>query len=187
MKEILYEDFAWRCPDCARVFDGSRNEFRYPQVQCDCGATLEIPLHIRDLRDPASNESISRNQPAEDGRGCTIHEINDKSVESDPDGLDQHDSGAKLDSGKPMASLLGDFGLALLSVADVCTHGAGKYSKRGWEKVENAQERYKDAAYRHLLKLKYSDIDEDSGLPHLAHLAWNILAILELRLRSKPK
>jgi len=105
--------------------------------------------------------------------------------ECDPSRLDQHRAGAKLDANKSMAGLLGDFGLALLSVADVCTYGAAKYSRRGWEKVENAQERYKNAAYRHILKLRYSDVDEDSGLPHLAHLAWNILAILELKIRSE--
>jgi hypothetical protein len=105
--------------------------------------------------------------------------------ESDPSGIDQHSPGAKLDAGKPMAGLLGDFGLALMEVAKLGTFGAEKYSRSGWESVENGQERYKDACWRHILKRNREDIDPDSGLDHLAAVAWNALAELELKLREK--
>jgi hypothetical protein len=89
-----------------------------------------------------------------------------------------HTPGAKDDQGKPMASLLADFGPALLQIAEIATFGARKYTVRGWMSVPDAEQRYLDAAWRHLLQ---SGNDQESGLPHLAHAAWNLLAILTLR------
>lgn len=99
-----------------------------------------------------------------------------------PDGLGQHDKGAKLDSGKNRLGLvLGDFASALWSVGEVGTFGANKYTDSGWKSVENAQQRYLDALLRHLLKNKMGEThDPDSGLSHSAHIAWNALALLEL-------
>lgn len=104
--------------------------------------------------------------------------------ESDPDGLDAHEPGAKLDSGKIQAGLLGLFSRALLAVAEVGTFGATKYARGGWQSVENGIERYDDAKVRHMLKGYYEDDDPDSGLSHAAHEAWNALAKLELMLRK---
>ena len=104
--------------------------------------------------------------------------------ESDPQGLSPHEAGAKLDAGKNKAGLLSDFSLALLAVAEVGTHGAEKYSRGGWQSVPNGLERYTDAAWRHLLKERQDHTDEDSGLSHAAHMAWNALARLELILRQ---
>lgn len=105
--------------------------------------------------------------------------------EQDPSGLKPSDPGAKLDDGKVMADLLEDFGLALLEVAKVGTFGANKYSRGGWQHVENAVVRYNAAKWRHLLKGRYESHDPDSGLLHAAHEAWNVLAKLELMLREK--
>jgi len=107
--------------------------------------------------------------------------------ERDPNGLAPGMPGAKLDAGKPRAGLvLGDFSRALRAVAEVGTHGAVKYSARGWLAVPDGEGRYTDALYRHLLADASGDaLDVDSGLQHLAHAAWNLLAVLELRLRSQ--
>jgi len=105
-------------------------------------------------------------------------------VEADPNGIEQHRPGAKLDAGKPMAGVLGDFGLALLAVAEVGTFGANKYTRGGWQSVPNGVERYTDAAWRHLLKERMEELDNDSNLRHAAHMAWNSLARLELMLRE---
>ncbi len=105
--------------------------------------------------------------------------------ESDPHGKPLHTPGAKADAGKCLAGVLSDFALALQAVADVGTMGANKYSRGGWQSVPNAEERYFDAAWRHLLKARHEELDPDSGLPHLAHLAWNLLAVLEIQGRSK--
>lgn len=102
--------------------------------------------------------------------------------ESDPHGKDPHSPGAKLDAGKARAWLcLGAFSRALARVAEVGTYGANKYTPNGWQSVPNAQDRYMDAAMRHLLKSATEELDPETGLPHLSHAAWNLLAVQELK------
>jgi hypothetical protein len=109
-------------------------------------------------------------------------------TESDPNGIDAHAPGAKLDSGKVMAGVIGDFASALMEVAKVGTFGANKYSRGGWQHVENGVVRYYDAMWRHILDEKiYGPIDADSKCLHAAQIAWNALATLELRLREAKK
>lgn len=105
-------------------------------------------------------------------------------MERTPDGLDQHEAGAKVDAGKTRLDLvLGGFPHALMGVGEVGTFGANKYTDDGWKYVARGQQRYTDAMLRHYFKYKQGEkVDSDSGLPHLAHLAWNALAILELQL-----
>jgi hypothetical protein len=104
--------------------------------------------------------------------------------ERDPNGFDPHTAGAKLDDGKIQADLLEDFSLALAEIAKVCTYGAKKYSRGGWQSVPDGISRYNSAAWRHRLKRRHEEIDEESGLTHDAHEAWNVLARLELKLRA---
>lgn len=106
-------------------------------------------------------------------------------AESDPTGRRAHEPGCKLDAGKTLAGVLLDFAHALGAVAEVGSMGARKYSRGGWVQVPNGVERYTDAALRHLLKHGQGETnDPESGLPHLAHCAWNILAVLELQARE---
>lgn len=109
-------------------------------------------------------------------------------LEKDPLGKKQHDSGAKLDSGKVRADLvLGSFPRALLVVAEIGTLGAVKYTDNGWQEVPNGAVRYGDAQVRHYLKRKAGELrDPDSGQLHQGHEAWNVLAQLELFLRRTP-
>ena len=107
-------------------------------------------------------------------------------TELDPNGLDAHAPGAKLDAGKPrVALILNDMPRALLAVAEVATYGAKKYSEGGWLHVENGVSRYTDAMDRHRLKEGIEPTDADTDLLHAAHGAWNALARLELMLRGK--
>lgn len=110
-----------------------------------------------------------------------------KTKEKDPGGIDPHTPGAKLDDGKVLAGVLGDFAYALEMVARVGTFGAVKYSRGGWQQVADGATRYTDALWRHLLAERHQTDDQDSGLPHAAHLAWNALARLELMIRSKER
>lgn len=91
--------------------------------------------------------------------------------------------GTKHDSGKAKAGLMmRDFAKALQKIAAVTTFGATRYAPGNWRKVEGKEERYSDAMYRHLLAHESGEeIDADSGLPHLAHAAWNVIALLELQ------
>lgn len=105
--------------------------------------------------------------------------------ETEPNGLDQHAAGAKMDGGKIQAALLKDFSLALLEVAKVATSGATKDSRGGWQSVEDGIARYDNAKWRHMLAERHEERDQESGLLHAAHEAWGALARLELILRGK--
>lgn len=96
--------------------------------------------------------------------------------------------GMKYDNGKLLAAIpFQDFPRALKAVAEISTYGAKKYVRSSWKSVPDARERYEDALHRHFLEYhihgRYS-IDEESGLLHWSHLAWNVLAILELDLEA---
>ena len=110
-----------------------------------------------------------------------------ESNEQDPNGLSPSDPGAKLDDGKLIVDqVLGMFSHALEEVAKVGNYGAGKYSVGGWQHVPDGQTRYANAGMRHWLKRKQGeDVDQESGLLHLAQEAWNALAVLELYMREK--
>jgi hypothetical protein len=107
--------------------------------------------------------------------------------ERDPTGRDPHDPGAKLDQGKNRVGLvLGDFSNALWAVSEVGTYGAKKYSDHGWKAVPDGVERYLDAHLRHLLQhMGGEEIDPGTGMSHLAHCCWNVLAMLELSKERK--
>lgn len=103
----------------------------------------------------------------------------------DPNGIDQHAPGAKLDSGKLRPSLILDsMSRAIEGVVRVGTFGAAKYSDGGWLEVSNGINRYRDAQLRHEARRAQGEIlDPESGLPHDYHIAWNILAQVELKAR----
>ena len=87
---------------------------------------------------------------------------------------------AKADKGKLRLSLV-PRGI-IRAIARIRMYGVEKYKDPdNWKRVEI--ERYRDAAFRHFLA--YLDdpegVDEESGLPHLDHLACNIAFLIELR------
>ena len=116
-----------------------------------------------------------------------LHQWNQSRKEADPNGLNQHQPGAKLDAGKPLTWLmLSGFANALQEVARVTTVGAEKYTPAGWLEVENGAERYMEAFARHALELGIgSTIDLNTGCLHKAQMIWNLLASLELDLREE--
>lgn len=86
---------------------------------------------------------------------------------------------AKADAGKPRLSFVPR--KIIWAIAAIREYGNKKYGDpNNWKKVE--VERYRDAAYRHFMR--YLDdptgVDEESGLPHLYHLACNIAFLCEL-------
>jgi hypothetical protein len=95
-------------------------------------------------------------------------------------------NGMKYDNGKLLAAIpFQDFPRALKAVAEISTYGAKKYKRSSWKTVPNAQERYEDAEFRHYLDMAIegkTSKDKESGLLHMAHRAWNVLAVLELEL-----
>lgn len=63
--------------------------------------------------------------------------------------------------------------------------GAG-YEEGSWKDVPEAFKRYKAADLRHLAAdARGETLDPVSGLPHLAHHAWNAIALLWLHMHGK--
>ena len=91
----------------------------------------------------------------------------------------KRDQQAKADSGKLRLSLVPTE--IIRNIAVIREYGNKKYGDpENWRTVE--VERYRDAAYRHLLA--YIDdpasVDDESGLPHLWHLACNVAFLCEM-------
>ena len=89
------------------------------------------------------------------------------------------DQSAKADKGKARLTLVPR--KIIWAIAAIRGYGTEKYhNPENWKRVE--KERYRDAAYRHFMQ--YLDdpegTDEESGLPHLWHLACNIAFLCEM-------
>ena len=85
---------------------------------------------------------------------------------------------AKADVGKPRPTLVP---VSLVrAVTAVREYGCQKYhDPENWRKVE--KQRYRDALYRHWMDyLEGKKVDEESGLPHLWHLACNVAFLIEM-------
>lgn len=93
-----------------------------------------------------------------------------------------------LDAGKPRFDLLQ--WRALRDVAAVAEYGCRKYGDRNWEECADrwAWGQLLGSTFRHLSAWALrEDLDAESGLPHLAHAAWNALTILELSIAGRGK
>lgn len=97
--------------------------------------------------------------------------------------------GKKYDNGKNrMGLVLQGFSNALWEVGRVGTFGCSKYGENSWQNLDNAKSRYLDALCRHLFQhLQGEKVDDESGLLHLSHLAWNSLCLLEFELKDTIK
>ncbi len=89
------------------------------------------------------------------------------------------DQEAKADAGKLQLTMVPR--QIIREIARIRMYGNAKYGDpENWRTVE--KERYRDAAFRHFLA--YLDepggLDEESGLPHLSHLACNIAFLIEM-------
>ncbi len=111
--------------------------------------------------------------------------------ESEIEAWEDHLAGqtAKADDGKPRLTLVPS--AIVRAIAAVREYGNDKYGDpENWRQVEI--QRYRDAAYRHLLD--YIDnpagVDAESGLPALWHLACNVAFLCAMEdgeLRRKPE
>lgn len=126
-----------------------------------------------------SHESQSKSESLPTSTICLDQKIPECAEERDPHGKSSHEAGAKLDHGKQRPHLvLKGFDKALRAVTEVGTFGAQKYTDNGWRTVPNGSVRYADALWRHLLAS--DERDDQSGLPHLWHALWNLMAIISL-------
>lgn len=93
----------------------------------------------------------------------------------------------KFDTDKPRYDLLPPKALGLL--VDCLTYGAKKYEDYNWRKDGGIDpNRLFAATQRHLWAWKDGETnDKESGLPHLAHAATNLLMMLDLACRPPVK
>ena len=86
---------------------------------------------------------------------------------------------AKADSGKPRLSLVPT--QIIKDIAIIREYGNKKYGDSdNWKTVE--KDRYINAMFRHLLAYieDNKSVDEESGLPHLSHIACNVAFLCEM-------
>ena len=105
-------------------------------------------------------------------------------VKTEEDKSNENDQSIKSDDGKLKLSLVPRE--IIRAIARARMYGLKKYGdKESWESV--SKERYIDALYRHFLT--YLDdiggVDEESGLLHTDHIAFNIAAICELEKKER--
>ena len=97
----------------------------------------------------------------------------------------------KADAGKRRPSLIQvGFAKAIRLVQATMEYGGIKYEAHSWRKVPDAKARYLEAAERHrqdrMLWLQehpaehIGAVDHESGLPHIAHEVFNLMALMEL-------
>lgn len=94
--------------------------------------------------------------------------------------MGMNDQTVKADKGKLRLSLVPVE--IIRAVARVREYGVNKYgAQEAWRHV--SPERYRDALLRHTLAFweNPGSVDEESGLPHLEHMACNIAFLLQMR------
>lgn len=88
--------------------------------------------------------------------------------------------GRKFDAGKPDYTLLP--WASVEEIVKVLDFGAKKYARDNWRHVDNAENRYLAAAFRHMAAhAQGEEHDPETGLPHLAHAGCCILFLLETK------
>lgn len=91
----------------------------------------------------------------------------------------EYNQEVKKDAGKPQLTLVPT--QIINDIARIRMYGVEKYKDPdNWKRVE--RNRYKDAAFRHWLAYLNdpASVDEESGLPHLWHLACNIAFLCDM-------
>ena len=93
-------------------------------------------------------------------------------------------TGTKHDNGKLKYHLIP--WQVLHALAEVLTFGARRYSPNNWKYLADAEERYEDAMWRHLVARKSGQkVDPDSGLPHLWHAGTNLAFLIYFEAQSE--
>lgn len=94
--------------------------------------------------------------------------------------------GIKLDAGKTRWDLLPL--RAMEEIVKVYTFRAGKYGDNNWQNLPYGYNRCKVAMFCHLAASERGEqLDNESGLPHLAHMAWNAIALLHFYMEDLNK
>ena len=108
-----------------------------------------------------------------------------------------NDQKFKADAGKEDPTLFDEgFPIARRFMQATLDYGAVKYEAHSWRKVPDAFNRYAKAGGRHRQKRMiaqmrnpyhgFMSVDDESGLPHVAHELFNLMAQIELYVQQNP-
>lgn len=76
----------------------------------------------------------------------------------------------------------------LEEVVGLYTFGVQKYSENSWQNLENGEQRYRAALFRHLLlHLKGEETDPESGYSHLSAVIWNAIAMYHCHKKKRKE
>lgn len=88
--------------------------------------------------------------------------------------------GARFNQGKAPLSYVLEMPNAIEGVSSVAAFGAIKYARNNYKKGLDHVE-IVNSLMRHLAKyMNGEDVDPESGLPHVDHVAWNAMALSEM-------
>lgn len=159
-------------------------------ISLNAPKTTSEPIKIVKGRETTLDEYINNGCTVPSGSIMNVTDYAEQDTIATTNTIKQlHLPGMKYDEGKPNLSLVfGGFNKALLDVGYIGTFGARKYTPNGWKDVENLYERYSSALLRHMfaaMSPRVKDIyDNETGRLHLAHVAWNALALTEHMLKA---
>ena len=148
-----------------RVFRSAEEMHIY---QCDARDCDDCAVQARKRGTNEMCFDLYKRDPEEYARLCGFEIIREDDVAQE----------AKADGGKQRPLLVPTS--LLRAVMAIREYGCQKYhDPDNWKRVE--PERYKNAAYRHWLAYLDGEwADQESGLPHLWHLACNIAFLIEM-------
>lgn len=91
----------------------------------------------------------------------------------------EEESAMRFNEGKAEFSYIMSMPNAMAGLSAAFAMGAKKYARDNWKKGLNRNELI-DSALRHLMKAQNGEVfDEESGLDHLFHFAWNAMVLAE--------
>ena len=94
------------------------------------------------------------------------------------------------DKAQPYKGFIKYFPRTILAISTISVFGSKKYAWGGFSEVENGNDRYEEAQFRHKLTqcIEGDDsLDSESDLPHMLHEAWCAMAKVEMYLKEKEK
>jgi hypothetical protein len=99
-----------------------------------------------------------------------------RELKPDPES-DKPKEGLRFDQGKPRADLLSP--IAMMGLSTVLAHGCDKYGARNWQKGMKWG-KVIGSLLRHTFKfMAGEDFDEETGFPHVDHIATNAMFLQE--------
>lgn len=143
----------------------------------ECADCDEGP--IRTVTEPVTIHTVS------DNTGLSVAamagSLRDKYA-AEREGIDDSKVGVRFNTGKARWDLLPEDSLAEL--VQVYTMGAEKYADRNWEKGLSMTGCFASMMRHAWAWMRGENTDPESGLHHMAHVAWNALAIVSFSKRG---